>query len=93
MLARWHLFFTAQQITDVWTRTLNETHPSKLRRLPRETLLEIIERHLIIPSNLKGGDRYEFIEKQADLFTKGFKERELENIRLETGMKKYKSVD
>ena len=55
--------------------------------------MESIERHLIIPSDLKGDDREEYIEIQGNLFTKVFRDKEFEHIKQETGMKKYKSVD
>ena len=55
--------------------------------------MESIERHLIIPSHLKGDDRDEYIENQGNLFTRGFRDKEFEHIRMETGMKKPKSVD
>ena len=55
--------------------------------------MDSIERHLIIPSDLKGDARQEYIEMQGNLFTRRFRDKEFENIRLETGMKKPKSVD
>jgi len=93
VIAKWHLFFPEGAIRDVFARIMLDTPPNKLRKHGWENLLKSIERNMIIPPNLTPDQRNEFIEIQGNLLCKGFKEKEWDNIRVETGMKKYKTVD